>query len=163
MNPIGTLPSFERGPTHDHVAELLVTDHDARDARTRGADIYRQVYGEDATVFDEGAADFFDLMISHLFGEVWARPALSIAERRLLVMGVLAAQHRFDILGRQFARVLETREMTPAQVREVVIHLIPYVGYPSSGDLYRVGEEAIAAHDDTRTDGIASARTGPDE
>jgi 4-carboxymuconolactone decarboxylase len=138
-----------------------VTDHDARDARARGAEVYRAVYGDDATVFDEGAADFFDLMISHLFGEVWARPALSIAERRLLEMGVVAAQHHFDILGRQFARALETGELTPAQVREAVIHLIPYVGYPSSGDLYRVGEDAIAAHDDTRTDDIPSAPTGP--
>lgn len=114
--------------------------------RARGVEIYREVYGDDAVALESGQSDFFDLMMSHLFGEVWARPALSIEARRLLVMGVLAAQHRYDTLGIQFARTLDDGELTVEQVREVVIQLIPYVGYPSSGDLYRVSETAIAAH-----------------
>ncbi len=114
--------------------------------RARGLDVYREVYGEDAVAFDPGQSDFFDLMMSHLFGEVWARPALPIDVRRLLVMGVLAAQHRYDTLGIQFSRALAAGELDADQVREVVIQLIPYVGYPSSGDLYRVSETAIATH-----------------
>ena len=86
-------------------------------------------------------------MIAQLFGEVWTRPGLEIDERRLLVMGVLAAQGRFDTLGIQFGRALASGEMSVATVREVVVHLIPYVGYPSSSDLFRVSETAIAAHE----------------
>lgn len=119
--------------------------------RARGLDVYREVYGEDAVAFDPGQSDFFDLMMSHLFGEVWARPALPIEARRLLVMGVLAAQHRYDTLGVQFSRALATGELDADQVREVVIQLIPYVGYPSSSDLYRVSETAIATHGKERT------------
>jgi 4-carboxymuconolactone decarboxylase len=85
-------------------------------------------------------------MMEHLFGEVWARPALAIDSRRLLVMGVLAAQHRFETLGLQLSRTLANGELTVEQVREVAIQLIPYIGYPSSGDLYRVSETAIATH-----------------
>jgi 4-carboxymuconolactone decarboxylase len=114
--------------------------------RARGLAVYREVYGEHAVTFDPGQADFFDLMMAQLFGEIWARPALSIEARRLIVMGVLAAQHHFDILGMQFLRTLDNGELSVDQVREVVLQLIPYVGYPSSGDLYRVGEEAIATH-----------------
>jgi len=114
--------------------------------RALGLDVYRQVYGDDAVIFEPGQADFFDLMMGHLFGEVWARPALAIDARRLLVMGVLAAQHRFDILGLQFSRTLANGELSVEQVREVAIQLIPYIGYPSSGDLYRVSETAIATH-----------------
>ena len=114
--------------------------------RAHGLDVYRQVYGEDAVTFEPGHADFFDLMMEHLFGEVWARPALAIDARRLLVMGVLAAQHRFETLGLQFSRTLANGELTVEQVREVAIQLIPYIGYPSSGDLYRVSETAIATH-----------------
>jgi len=114
--------------------------------RARGLDVYRAVYGEDAFTIEPGQADFFDLMMSHLFAEVWARPALPIDARRLLVMGVLAAQHRFDTLGIQFQRTLERGELTIEQVREVVIQLIPYVGYSCSGDLYRTSETAIATH-----------------
>ena len=119
-------------------------DDDER--RARGLDVYRQVYGDDAVTFEPGQADFFDLMMGHLFGEVWARPALAIDARRLLVMGVLAAQHRFDTLGLQFSRTLANGELSVEQVREVAIQLIPYIGYPSSGDLYRVSETAIATH-----------------
>jgi 4-carboxymuconolactone decarboxylase len=114
--------------------------------RAHGLDVYRQVYGEDAVTFEPGQADFFDLMMEHLFGEVWARPALAIDSRRLLVMGVLAAQHRFETLGLQLSRTLANGELTVEQVREVAIQLIPYIGYPSSGDLYRVSETAIATH-----------------
>jgi 4-carboxymuconolactone decarboxylase len=117
------------------------------DARfAKGLAMYRQVYGDDAVAFEPGQSDFFDLMMGQLFGEVWARPALDVPSRRMLVMGVLAAQHRFDTLQIQFARALEVGELDVDQVREVVIHLIPYVGYPSSSDLFRVGEAAIAAH-----------------
>ena len=114
--------------------------------RRRGLEMYRAVYGEQAFAFEPGQSDFFDLMMSHLFGEVWARPALTVDARRLLVMGVLAAQHHFDTLGVQLRRALETGELSPDQVREVALHLIPYVGYPSSSELYRVSEHAIATH-----------------
>jgi alkylhydroperoxidase/carboxymuconolactone decarboxylase family protein YurZ len=83
-------------------------------------------------------------MIGHLFGEVWTGEALDVPTRRLLVMGVLAAQHEFDTLGIQFSNALRTGELNTEQVREVVVQLIPYVGYPSSGSLFRVSETAIA-------------------
>jgi alkylhydroperoxidase/carboxymuconolactone decarboxylase family protein YurZ len=59
---------------------------------------------------------------------------------------VLAAQHHFTTLQTQFTRALDAGELTTEQVREIVIHLVPYVGYPSSSDLFRVGEAAIATH-----------------
>jgi len=121
-----------------------MTTEDERFAR--GLARYREVYGDDAVTFEPGDAAFFDLMITQLFGEVWTRPGLAIDQRRLLVMGVLAAQHRFDTLQIQLVRALESGELTAEQVREVVIHLIPYVGYPSSSDLFRVSETAIALH-----------------
>lgn len=114
------------------------------DRRARGLAVYREVYGEDAFVFEPGQSDFFDLMLEQLFGEVWSRPALSIEQRRLLVMGVLAAQHRFDTLQLQLSRCLGTGELDEAGVREVALHLVPYVGYPSAAELQRVAEAAIA-------------------
>lgn len=124
--------------------------NDVPSRRERGLAKYREVYGDDAFVFEEGASEFFDLMLTQLFGEVWSRPALAVSERRLLVMGVLAAQRAFDTLGIQFSRALETGEMTVEQVRETAIHLIPYVGYPSSSDLYRVSETSIAGFEKAR-------------
>jgi 4-carboxymuconolactone decarboxylase len=109
-----------------------------------GLAMYRRIYGDDAVVFERGSAEFFDIMIGQLFAEVWSRPGLDIATRRLLVMGVLAAQGHHDVLEAQFVRAMTLGELDAAQVREVVIQLVQYVGYPSSGSLYRAGETAIA-------------------
>lgn len=115
--------------------------------RSRGLAMYREVYGENAPLPEGGAAEFFDLLIiDQQFAEVWSRRALPVPSRRLLTMGVLAATRRFDILELQFGRVLETGELSVEQVREVVIHLVSYVGTPSSGDLFRASETAIASH-----------------
>lgn len=116
------------------------------DRRARGLARYREVYGDDAVTFEEGQFAFFDLMMEHVFDGVWNRPGLDVAQRRLLTMGVLAAQHHFDTLRLQFERCLRTGELDVDQVREVVVHLVPYVGYPSSGPLFGAGEAAIAAH-----------------
>jgi 4-carboxymuconolactone decarboxylase len=104
---------------------------------------YREIYGPDAHVFPQGQIPAFDLMIEQLFGEVWVRDALNISTRRLLVMGVLAAQREFDTLQLQFERALASDELTEAQVREVVVHLVQYVGYPSMSGLLRAAETAI--------------------
>jgi len=108
--------------------------------------MYREVYGENAALPEGGQADFFDLLIiDQQFAEVWSRRALPIPSRRLLTIGVLAATRRFDIVELQFKRALETGELTAEQVREVVIHLVSYVGTPSSGGLHQASEAAIAA------------------
>lgn len=122
-------------------------DDQQSERRARGLAMYREVYGDDAPLPAGGQAEFFDLLIiEHQFGEVWSRRALPVAARRLLTIGVLAATRRFDLVELQFARALATGELTAEQVREVAIHLIGYVGTPSSGDLHRASEAAIAAH-----------------
>jgi 4-carboxymuconolactone decarboxylase len=128
-------------------------DEATKERRARGLEMYREVYGANAPLPEGGEAAFFDLLIiDQQFAEVWSRRALPIESRRLLTMGVLAATRRFDILEIQFARVLETGELTPEQVREVVIHLTSYLGTPSSGDLFRAREAAIEEHDRKRED-----------
>ena len=120
---------------------------EANERRRRGLETYRKVYGENAALPPGGSAEFFDLLIiDQQFSEVWSREGLSIGKRRLITLGVLAATRRFDIVELQFERALETGELSVEEVREAVIHLIGYVGTPSSGDLYRASEAAIAAH-----------------
>jgi 4-carboxymuconolactone decarboxylase len=107
--------------------------------------MYRKVYGDDAIGWPRGESAMFDVMIEQLFAEIWTRPGLGIPMRRLITLGVLAAQAKYDVLELQFLRALRTGELDADQVREIVIQLIAYVGYPSSGALLRAGESAIAA------------------
>jgi 4-carboxymuconolactone decarboxylase len=123
-------------------------DSEQGERRARGLAVYREVYGDPPPQVPEGFdTTFFDLVvIDQQFAEVWSRRALPIPMRRLLTIGVVAAMQRYDIVEFQFQRTLETGELTPEQVREVVIHLITYLGTPTSGGLHGAGERAIQAH-----------------
>ncbi len=128
--------------TYDPAMAAAESDSTRWDA---GIARYREVYGDDFIAFERGTVPFFDLMIEQLFAEVWSRPHLSIPERRLLLIGAIAAQGHYDILQIQLTRALAAGELTPEQVREAVIQLTPYVGYPSSGGLLQASEAAITA------------------
>ena len=112
--------------------------------RELGEEMVRQVYGE-LPLLPEGHV-YGDALVEQLFAEVWSRPALDIPSRRLLVMGVLAAQGRFEQLGFQFQRVLAAGELTAEQLDEVVLQLTHYVGWGMSQPIVTEAEKAKAAH-----------------
>jgi 4-carboxymuconolactone decarboxylase len=92
---------------------------------------------------DDVAGDFVAYTVDHLFGDVWCRPGLSVFERRLLTVGVLAALGRTELLDVQFQSALDNGELTEEQVREVVIHLTHYVGWPLATGVSGAAERVI--------------------
>ena len=88
---------------------------------------------------------YVDVTVDHLFGEVWTREALDIRDRRLLTIGVLAALGQSPLVEIQFRSALEREELTEEQVREVVVHLAHYIGWPLSTGVNEVAEKVIAA------------------
>jgi 4-carboxymuconolactone decarboxylase len=90
--------------------------------------------------------------INQLFGEVWSRPGLSIRDRRLITIGVIAAFGRQELLEVQFRSALAKGELTPAQIDEIVLHLAYYVGWPNgTGAMYaaRAATQAAAPAGET--------------
>jgi 4-carboxymuconolactone decarboxylase len=59
-------------------------------------------------------------------------------------MGVLAALGQNDLLDVQFDSALARDELTEEQLREVVIHLTHYVGWPLSVGMNQAAEQVIA-------------------
>jgi 4-carboxymuconolactone decarboxylase len=88
--------------------------------------------------------DFVSYTVDHLFGDVWCRPDLEVPERRLLTIGVLAALGRADLLDVQFQSALANDELTVDQVREIVVHLAHYVGWPLATSVNEAAERVIA-------------------
>ncbi len=113
--------------------------------RARGVEALEQVYAGIVPAPPEGASAFADLMLSQVFAEVWTREALSIRDRRLLVMGVIAALGEADTWKIQVQSALANGELTPEQARETLVQLAQYAGYPRVAGLIRATEEAIAA------------------
>lgn len=111
----------------------------------RGMEKFKEVYCGDVVPMPKGSSDFFDLMIENLFCDVWTRPALSQRDRRLLMMGAICALGESMTFGIQAKAALKNDELTPDQLREVLIHMTQYSGYPRVAPLVAVVEQQIAA------------------
>ena len=87
---------------------------------------------------------YVDVTVDHLFGAIWTREALDVRDRRMVTIGVLAALGQANLLEIQFRSALERGELTEEQVRELVLHLAHYIGWPLSTGVNEVAERAIA-------------------
>ena len=76
---------------------------------------------------------------------VWTRPALSQRDRRLVMMGAICALGESMTFGIQAKAALKNEELNPEQLREILIHMTQYVGYPRVAPLVGVVEQQIAA------------------
>lgn len=97
--------------------------------REHGMETYRRVYGSLARETPVGVSLYLDTMVNQLFAEVWSREGLAIRDRRLLVMGVLAAQGQGNMVDVQIRRAVENGELTLDEADEAVLQLTHYVGW----------------------------------
>lgn len=111
--------------------------------RARGLEKFEEVYGGNLPAPPAGTMAFFDLMLEQVFAEVWTRDVLSVRDRRLVTMGVIAALGERDTFAVQARAALEKQELTAEQLREMVIHLASYAGYPRAAGLVGVVEKVI--------------------
>ncbi|HLS75888.1 MAG TPA: carboxymuconolactone decarboxylase family protein [Nocardia sp.] len=84
-----------------------------------------EVYGFD---FADGPDELFALTADHLFACIWSRPGLTLRDRRLLLLGALAAGGLFDVAGIQVGAALHNEELTPRQLREAAALLGAHLG-----------------------------------
>jgi 4-carboxymuconolactone decarboxylase len=121
--------------------------------RRRGAEMLQKVYAGDVAVPPEGASAFVDLMLEQVFAEVWTREALSIRDRRLVLIGIIAALGEKEPFQIQVRAALKNGELTPAQVREALVTIANYAGYPRAAGLITATEQTIAAVEKERRGG----------
>ncbi len=109
----------------------------------RGAEMISKVYAGDVVTPPRGAMPFSDLMLEQLFAEIWTREQLSVKERRLVIMGIIAGMGEKDTFKIQAKSSLKNGELTAEQLREVVITVAQYAGYPRAAGILLPTEEAI--------------------
>ncbi len=117
--------------------------------RQQGNEKLQEVYAGDVPIPPEGVNEFADIMLSQLFAEVWTRDVLSMRDRRLLLLGAIAALGEGTTFGIQAKAALANGELNADQLREVLIFLVHYVGYPRASALLGVVENAIAQAGDS--------------
>jgi len=108
--------------------------------RRQGLETMAKVYGWDVK---DGPGDFFGYTVEHLFGEIWTREGLSFRDRRLLLIGALVASGLDDVAGLQLDAGLRNHELSAEELREVVIFLTHYLGWPRGAKLNNQVEELL--------------------
>lgn len=113
------------------------------DSAERGLDIIQTLFKR-APLSDEVNADLMDMSVKHLFGEVWSRPQLSLRDREMITLAVLAAggwerQLHVHIVGALNAG------LTKEEITETFTHIAYYAGYPAGFTALAVAREVFEA------------------
>ena len=115
----------------------------------RGEEKIRDVYAGDVITPPQGSMAFTDVMLEQLFAEVWTRETLSMRDKRILLLGIIAEKGETSTFKIQAKASLKRGEMTPDELREMLLFIAPYAGYPRAAALIMPIEEAInEARDD---------------
>lgn len=94
-----------------------------------GVEMYEKVLGQPEPA-DRPLTGVRELAINHLFAKVWSRDGLSIRDRRLVTIALLAAQGRQDQLKSHIkgARLGEDG-LTREEILELMVHVAHYAGW----------------------------------
>jgi 4-carboxymuconolactone decarboxylase len=111
--------------------------------RQRGIDMIKKVYAGDVVTPPEGNV-FTDVMLEQLFAEVWTRDVLSMRDRRILLMGIIAEKGEPMTFGIQVKAALKNGELEPDEIRELMLLIAQYAGYPRAASLLGIIEQKIA-------------------
>lgn len=113
------------------------------DKRRRGLEKMEQVYGFEVK---DGPGDFFGYTVDHLFADIWERPGLTVEQRRLLLIGLLAGRGADDVNSIQLEAAYTRGELDAEALREIVVFLAHYAGWPAAAKLTMVVESVIGKH-----------------
>lgn len=113
------------------------------DRRERGLQAMRDVYGWEVS---DGPGDFFGMTVEHLFATVWQREGLSLRDRRLLLVGLLVGQGLDDVVELQLDAALRVGDLDAEALREIVIFLTHYAGWPRGAKLNSMVETLVTKH-----------------
>lgn len=113
------------------------------DRRARGEATFKAVYAGDVIAAPPGY-DFSDIMLETLFAEIWTRDTLSMRDKRILLLGMIAAQGEADTFKIQTKAGIKNGELSAEDVRDIHIFVAQYCGYPKAAKLLFPMEEGIA-------------------
>lgn len=114
----------------------------------KGMKIRRQVLG-DAHVDAAGAqrsdfdAAFQTLITEGAWGSVWARDTISLRERSMLTLALLAATGNFDEIAMHIRATANTGA-SPDDVMEVLLHVAVYAGVPRANHAIKIARQTYA-------------------
>ena len=90
------------------------------------------------TNFDE---PFQNLITESAWGTVWANEAISLRERSMITLALLAATGNFDEIPMHIRATANTGA-SKEDIREAFMHVAIYAGVPKANHAFKVAKEA---------------------
>ena len=110
---------------------------DYKKRRKRGMDVLKKM-GRENLMLEQKALypDLYELSVGHLFGDVWARPGLTLRERQLVT---LAANIALCRPTGNYSHYRSARHIgiTKEEICEVMIQVGHYAGWPTLSNAVR--------------------------
>jgi 4-carboxymuconolactone decarboxylase len=103
---------------------------DESDRRKRGLDVYKKMGWGENEIVKELDDDLWNFTTDVLFGEIWARPGLSLRERELITLGVLMAAKADGIAIHM--RNAHHLGISFEEIKEVIMQCTVYLGMPKA-------------------------------
>ncbi len=114
-----------------------------QERRALGEETIKRVYAGDVIVPPEGYL-FTDVMLSQVFADQWNRDATAMRDKRILLLGMIAAQGETMTFKIQAKAGIKNGEFTGEELRELHLFIAQYCGYPRAASMLGPMEEAIA-------------------
>lgn len=98
----------------------------------KGADSVREVLGPQAEDSLAALGDLGDRIIETIYGDIYQRPGLGLRERQIATLSMLMAMGGKDRQVKVHMRAGLRVGMTEDELRELVIQLAAYAGFPAA-------------------------------
>jgi 4-carboxymuconolactone decarboxylase len=118
------------------------------DKSIKGMQVRRAVLGDAHVDRAEAAktaldAPFQDLITEAAWGTVWASDAISLRERSMLTLALLAATGNFEEIPMHIRATVRTGA-SPGDVAEAFQHVAIYAGVPRANQALKLAKETFA-------------------
>ena len=112
----------------------------------KGLEVFDAVYGPGSSAMVLAYKDrpFNQEIVANQFGKLWGSPAMSIRDKRLMVLGATAMLGRADLVEIQMTGALTNEEFTDEQLDFIPLFLLFYAGAGNTTAVFR-GIEAAKA------------------
>jgi len=105
------------------------TNTKTKDAKAEGKRILKELGWPIDSGFADMDQEFWDFTTEHLFGQIWARPGLSLRDRAIVTLSVLLAVDA-DRGSINHIRYAHNLGITEKEMREIIIQVGYYAGWP---------------------------------
>jgi 4-carboxymuconolactone decarboxylase len=122
---------------HNGCIDKGVTMDDYKKRYKRGMDLLKKMGRENLMLEQkELCPDMYEISVGHLFGDIWARPGLSLRDRQLVTLAanIALARHTGNYSHYRSAQHIG---ITKQEICEVILQVGHYAGWPTLSNAVR--------------------------